>query len=152
MNRSKKEIDIINKAMCLIIDFEGFRSNAYTCPGGKKTIGYGETDVKKDHIEKVEAQNMLRERVISIYGYLKEFYKDKAYISTNQYVALISFCYNLGMGNFIKSTLKKKIDEHAPIEKIKYEFNRWIHVGTKVLPGLIKRRAKEAETFAEKYE
>ena len=70
-------------------------------------------------------------------------------VNQNQFDAVISFCYNLGLANFKNSTLLKKIQEvPQSMEDIKYQFSRWNKVGDKVLHGLVLRRAAEAELFS----
>jgi lysozyme len=59
----------------------------------------------------------------------------------------VDFCFNCGIGNFRHSTLLTKINagDFAGAEK---EFAKWTLAGGKKLPGLVRRRAREAEMFA----
>ena len=64
--------------------------------------------------------------------------------NANQIAALTSFCYNVGIDAFCKSTLLKVIKQNSNnVESIKTEFMKWVHGGGKVLPGLVKRREEE---------
>jgi lysozyme len=63
---------------------------------------------------------------------------------TRRLNAIVSFCYNLGVGKLQTSTLKKKINEQK-WEEAKVELLRWCKAGGKVLRGLIKRRQAEAD-------
>ena len=60
-----------------------------------------------------------------------------------QFDALVSFIFNLGIGNFNKSTLKKRIITGAEDSVIVAEFKRWNKAGGQVLPGLVARREAE---------
>lgn len=72
-------------------------------------------------------------------------------LNQNQYDALVDFVYNIGSGNFMNSTLLKKINSKAPKSQIRHEFNRWIYnttpEGKVVVPALVKRRKYEADLF-----
>lgn len=138
----------IDQAVKLIADFEGFRSYVYTCPGGKKTIGYGFTDaelIKKGSITKAEADLKLRKECEALLTYVKSKVTRK--LTDKQYAALISFTYNVGKTNFANSTLLKKINAGATNSEISAQFNRWVYSGKTQLAGLVKRRAKEAKTY-----
>ena len=144
----KKMPTAVDQAVALIADFEGFRSYVYTCPGGKKTIGYGFTEselIKKGSITKAEADLKLRKECETLLTYVKSKVTRK--LTDKQYAALISFTYNVGRANFANSTLLKKINAGAKSTEISTEFNRWVYSGKTKLAGLIKRRAKEAKTY-----
>ena len=64
-----------------------------------------------------------------------------------QFDALVSFIFNLGIGNFNKSTLKRRILAGANDTAIANEFRRWNKAGGKVLPGLVARREAEAQLW-----
>ena len=67
-------------------------------------------------------------------------------VSDNQFAALVSFCFNVGRGNVAKSTLLKKLNERD-YATAAAEFGKWNKAGGKVLAGLTRRRAAEAELF-----
>ncbi len=67
-------------------------------------------------------------------------------LNANQIDALISFVYNLGIGNFNKSTLKKLIVQGKLVEAAD-ELLRWNKAGKKVLAGLTARREEERALF-----
>ncbi|MCX7177991.1 MAG: lysozyme, partial [Proteobacteria bacterium] len=68
-------------------------------------------------------------------------------LTDGQTAALLSFAYNLGTGALRESTLLRMLNQGKPIEEVAAQFGRWIHVGSKVLPGLVTRRAKERDVF-----
>ena len=68
-------------------------------------------------------------------------------LSQNQFDACIDFIFNLGEGNFAKSTLLKLINEKKYIEASN-QFERWIlDNNKKPLEGLKRRRKAEKELF-----
>ena len=73
-------------------------------------------------------------------------------LAPNQYAALLSFVYNLGIGAFSGSTLLKKINENPESHEIGAEFNKWIYgrAGGKLvtIDGLRKRREREWKLYS----
>ena len=144
---------ISENGLNLIKEFEGFRSNPYKCSAGVPTIGYGSTyyrDGKKvtlnDKPISQDEANLLLEHIAN-----KDFGDKinnlvKVELNQNQFDALVSFCYNLGIGNFKSSTLLKKINQ-ADFKGASEEFIKWNKAGGKILDGLTRRRQKEKELF-----
>lgn len=138
-----------NKGIELIKRHEGFRANAYKCPAGVWTIGYGHTRGVNngDVITKEQGERLLRqdlqeaEQAVNSQGLV---------LNQNQFDALVSFVFNVGVGNFSRSTLLRKLKVNTNDAAISYEFSRWKHGGGKVLPGLVKRRKEEAELYFNK--
>lgn len=137
---------ISKKGLELIKEFEGCRTTAYKCPSGVWTIGYGHTKgvTKGQQITKKEAEAFLKEDV-------KVFEQGVENLVTvpltqNQFDALVSFCYNCGLGAFTTSTMKQKLNKGDYTGAAK-EFPRWNKSSGLVLNGLIKRRAAEQKLF-----
>lgn len=67
-------------------------------------------------------------------------------LNPNQIDAVTSLVFNIGTGNFCKSTLARKLSarDYAGAAK---EFPKWKYAGGKVLPGLVIRRSKERALF-----
>lgn len=134
----------------IIKQSEGLRLEAYLCPAGVLTIGYGHTgsDVKEgSRVSREEAENLLTRD-------LERFEKDilkmvKVELTQNQFDALVSFTYNVGSGALKGSTLLKKLNAGSYIEAAD-EFLKWTKAGGKELPGLVKRRRTERALFLEK--
>lgn len=146
MTASQNCIDLIKR-------FEGFKTKAYLCPASVPTIGYGSTMYNNgfkvkigDVINEQEADNLLmwelKSKAISLHG---------LNLNQNQIDACLSFVYNLGIGAFAKSTLKKKIQANPNDASIRDEFLKWnkARVGGKLieLKGLTRRRIAEAELY-----
>lgn len=142
----------LNKAsMDLIKEFEGWRSEAYKDAVGVWTIGYGHTSmagpphVKRGmKISKAEGERML---LHDLQKYAKAV--DEAVnvpLNDNQFGALVSFCYNVGPGNFRKSSVLKRVNAGL-FSKVPTRLMLWNKAGGKVLRGLTRRRKAEADLF-----
>lgn len=134
----------------LIKQHEGFRKRPYLCPAGIATIGYGNTyypDGRKVTMQDPPITEVLATVMLSI---IVRKFEDcvnsnvKSKINQNQFDSLVSFVYNLGCGNFKKSTLLKKINADPCDHTIPSEFAKWNKAGGKILAGLTKRRHDEA--------
>lgn len=140
-------------AVTMIVEFEGLYLKAYLCPAKVWTIGYGTirypngVAVKQGDTCSVEQALdwLMHEVEQTIVPPLDNMVKVK--ITNNQRCALISFCYNLGVGALAKSTLLRKLNAGEPIEDVAAEFGKWINAGGKPLNGLIRRRAAEKALF-----
>jgi lysozyme len=137
---------ISEKGISLIKKNESLKLEAYVCPAGKWTIGYGHTlGVKaSDVITKEEAEKILKRDLIFFEHSILKLVKVP--INQNQFDALVSFSFNVGITAFCKSTLLKKLNarDYAGAAE---EFGRWVMGGGVKLYGLIKRRAEEKKLF-----
>lgn len=138
-------MNISERGLQLIKDFEGYSSKAYLCPAGYKTIGYGHvTDNNMDEITRSEADNFLAE---DIYKAERSVMRNiKIDLTQGQFDALVSFTFNLGSAALQRSTIRQKInrEEHQDVPK---EFMRWVYAGGMILSGLVKRREAEADVY-----
>lgn len=137
---------VINKAgLDLIKHYEGFGADAYLCPAGVWTIGYGHTlGVKRGQkITKKKAEQLLREDLSEMETGVERCISVP--LNDNQFASLVSFSFNLGLGNLKSITLKKKLNG-GDYECVPSEMAKWIKSkGT--LSGLVRRRASEGELF-----
>lgn len=135
-----------NKGMDLIKRFEDLKLGAYRDSVGIPTIGYGHTHNVKmgDVITGEQADKYLREDLLVAELTINTNVKVK--LTQNQFDALASFVFNLGSGNFVKSTLLKKLNA-GDFAGAAGEFGKWVNAGGKKLAGLVKRRAAEREVF-----
>ena len=138
---------ITNEGINLIKKFEGLRLEAYLCPAGVWTIGYGHTKgVKKGQvITQLEADNLLKEDLSSFEKGVTSLIKSN--INQNQFDSLVSFAFNLGLANLKSSTLLKKVNSNSNDRTIVDEFIKWIYAGGKPLEGLKRRRQAEAYLY-----
>ena len=134
------------KGIALIKEFEGLRLKAYLCPGGVWTIGYGHTAGVKPGmtITEEQAEQFLKEDMIV---FEKAVNNQNLSINQNQFDALVSLIYNIGIGNFQKSTLLRKARINANDNSIMDEFLRWVYSKGRVLPGLQRRRLREMKLY-----
>ena len=134
----------------LIKEFEGCKLEAYLDSVGIATIGFGSTRGVKlgQKITYQETEQLLIRDMAFAENAVNILVKSK--INQNQFDALVSFVFNLGEGNFGKSTLLRKINANPNDISIRQEFNKWINAGGKPLNGLVRRRAKESELYFRK--
>jgi lysozyme len=142
----------MNKGISTIRKFEGLRLEAYKCPAGVWTIGYGSTFFENgskvqngDKITLDRADRLLFDIVMKFEISVRGLVKSK--INDNQLGALTSFAFNVGVTNFRKSTLLKKVNANPIDATIRNEFMRWTKAGGKVLKGLVTRREAEANLY-----
>ncbi len=130
----------------LIKQFEGLRLEAYLCPAGIWTIGYGHTSgvSPNSFITIQEANEYLHRDVAAI-----EMQLNKLNLSLRQcqWDAIVSFVFNVGIGNFKASTLLAKIRINPDDNSIIDEFLRWVYANGKVMRGLQKRRLTEMKLY-----
>ena len=136
-----------NTAASLIKQFEGCRLKAYLCPAGIWTCGYGSTgpDVGPGT---VWTQRQAEDRLASD---LKTFIDGVAAKLTvpatpNQHAAMASLAYNIGLGNFGKSSvlrLHNQSDQKGAADA----FLMWTKAGGKELLGLVRRRDAERSLY-----
>ena len=146
MVHGENKMQISAEGLSLIKKFEGCELEAYLCPAGVWTIGYGHTkDVKEgDKINKEEAEYLLQEEMIEYEGYVNDYVEVP--LEQHQFCALVSFCYNLGGGSLKKSTLLKVLNE-GKYEEVPAQIRRWNKSNGEVLEGLVRRREAEAIMF-----
>ena len=133
----------------LIRHFEGCRFDAYLCPAGVWTIGYGHTaDVKEgDSIDQEAAEAFLIEDLEKFEQAVMRLVEVP--LTQQQFDALVSWTFNLGAGNLAESTLLRKLNNYQYAE-VPEQMMRWVRAGGQVLEGLVKRRAAEAALFQNK--
>jgi lysozyme len=141
----------LSKAKKLIIKYEGLRLEAYKDPVGIWTIGFGSTRIfdrqvcEGDKCDRTQAEIFLDEHIEIISRAIKKLIKVE--VTENEFCALVSFAYNVGVGALRYSTLLRKLNDKHPKEMVAAEFARWNKAGSKVLAGLVTRRKDEADLF-----
>lgn len=134
----------------MIKKFESLRTEAYRCPAGVWTIGWGHTEGVRpgQTITEAEAEALLRADVEAIEARLDALTREAGVtLSENRRTALVSFIFNVGFGAFSRSTLWCKIKDDPDDPAIAAEFARWKYAGGKVMPGLVRRRSQEAALY-----
>ena len=131
-----------NKGIELIKSFEGCCLNAYKCPAGIWTIGYGHTfGVKEGQvITQEQAEKYLIEDLTEYELYVME---TGLKLNQNQFDALVSFTCNCGVGNL------KKLINNRDIPEIADALLLYNKANGKVLTGLVRRREAERALFVQ---
>ena len=146
--KEDKAISVINQAgIDLIKRFEGLRLEAYVCPAGVLTIGYGSTG---DHvypgqvITEPEAEELLRKDLWRFEDCVSNAVKVP--LTDNEYAALVSFTFNVGCGALKDSTLLKRLNAGEPKSRVfSEELPRWNKGAGAELEGLTRRRQAEVD-------
>lgn len=141
------------KGLSLIKQFEGLLLKPYKCPAGIPTIGYGATyypsglkvTMNDKAITEGQASTMLMNMLKTYEKSVDSFCRDD--INQNQFDALVSFSYNVGVNALKNSTLLKKVNKDPSDPTIRAEFMKWNKAGGKVLKGLTNRRIAEANLY-----
>ena len=135
-----------DKAYALIRRFEGKSNKAYQDSAGVWTIGYGHTGgvVKGQTISDDEVERLLSEDVAVAENAVNA---QNLNLTQTQFDALVDYVFNLGTGNFQKSTLLKKLKADPNDPTIYDEFLRWVYAGGVKLLGLVRRRTDEANLY-----
>lgn len=134
----------------MIKKFESLRTEAYRCPAGVWTIGWGHTEGVRpgQTITEAEAEALLRADVEAIEARLDALTREAGVTLTdNRRTALVSFIFNVGFSAFSRSTLWRKIKADPDDPAIAAEFARWKYAGGKIMPGLVRRRSQEAALY-----
>jgi lysozyme len=146
-----------DKGVDLTKESEGFRSRLYNDAADYCTVGYGhliklapcdgnEPPEFRAGISVPQGTEILRrdmekaERGIMILV--------DADLTDGQYGALCDFVFNVGIGNFRASTLRRRVNARD-FARVPFEFRRWVYAGGRKLSGLAKRREKEITLFFE---
>ena len=137
---------ISEEGKALIKKFEGCELEAYKCPAGVWTIGFGFTkDVKEGDVwSQSYAEEMLDIELEEYEEYVTDLVDVP--LNENQFSSLVAWCYNLGPTNLVQSTLLSKLNAGL-YEDVPHEIKRWNKANGEVLEGLVRRREAEALLF-----
>lgn len=147
-------MEICPEAVALIRKEETFQAEAYLCPAGVWTIGYGDTGphVRRGmRITEAEAYDRLLERLAD-FGAGVEAALQGAHVSPKQFGALVSLAYNIGLEGLRKSRLLAHV-RAGNAQAAADEFLKWTRARDRrtgelrELRGLVRRRALERALF-----
>lgn len=146
------QMTISEQGLALIRKFEGFSATPYICPAGLKTIGYGhvirEGETLPEKVISREQGEIILKQDVRLYSEAIALLVSVP-LNQNQFDALISLIYNIGVYAFEKSSLLRFLNQ-GDFEKTAAEFNRWVYVKKQKNRGLIARRAVESQLFSRK--
>lgn len=141
------QMSVSDRGVELVAKYEGCRLEAYRCPAGVWTIGYGHTaGVKEgDRLSGVEeAKSLLMEDLKKYGNYVNDCVRKGQIafpLNQNQFDALTSFCYNCGNGSLQRLVTGR--DAGTIADKLP-AYNKG---GGRVLAGLTRRREEERKIF-----
>jgi lysozyme len=134
----------------LLKTFEGLRLEAYNDAVGRPTIGYGHTQGVKEGqtITPDQADNLLAKDLAGFEAGVARLVTVP--LNDNEFSALVSFAYNVGLGTLARSTALKRLnagDRLGAADALEW-FNKGRTNGRLyILPGLSRRRAAEKALF-----
>ncbi|WP_228147193.1 lysozyme [Acinetobacter sp. ANC 3832] len=133
-----------------ICSYEGLEFKAYLDSANIWTIGYGTIKYPNGVRVKKGDTCTIEQAKAYMASDLKSFEaavnKVKVPLNQNQYDALVSLTYNIGVNAFANSTLLKKLNA-GDYKGAAAQFNVWNKVKGKIVQGLVNRRAKERKLF-----
>jgi len=148
-----------NEGLQAIVDSEGIVLNPYDDGAGFLTIGVGHKLTVEETFSGVvfidggpvpwkdgfswdQAIALLEQDAGRAEAVVNELVEVE--LTQGQFDALVSFVFNVGQGNFKRSTLLRVLNE-GDYEEVPNQLNRWVYAGRpkKVMRGLVVRRTRE---------
>lgn len=144
--------NITNVLSDLVKEFEGLRLQAYLDAANIWTIGYGLTQypngqkVKQgDTITRDQAEMYFKQTLQKFAQGVEDSITSQ--VNNNQFAALVSLAYNIGLTAFKNSTILRLVNQNPNNPAIKNEFMKWVNSGGKRIKGLVTRRETEANLY-----
>lgn len=138
----------------IVKEFEGCRLQAYLCPAGVWTVGWGSTTIggkvvrEGQSITQAQADAQLDADLQRFYDALARAIPAVSGWPGNRAAALVSWTYNVGVGAMQDSTLRRRLlAGEDPVKVAREELPRWNKADSRELPGLTRRRAAEVALF-----
>lgn len=139
-------MQICNRALGLIKEFEGCSLKSYKCPAGVWTAGFGSTG-KDIGPKTVWTQEQADARLLADLAKFEAGVEAAAKApNIRQFSAMVMLAYNIGLEAFKSSTLLKKFNA-GDHKGASYEFVKWNKAAGKELAGLTRRRLAERDLF-----
>lgn len=125
---------------------EGYRAFVYRCPSNQPTIGYGHgnPDPTLTFISKEDAVKLLKEDLDGCIRYIENDTGMSLQTEPGRVLALSLFTFNVGRGNWYRSTLRKLVLNEQPIDT---EIVKWCHIKKKKSSHLLERRLFELNLY-----
>lgn len=134
----------------LIKAFEGYRRGAAQLPDGRWTIGYGHSKTARRGavVSEQDAELLLRFDLIEIAAAVNALTFTP--LTQNQFDALASFAFNIGLTDFRRSSVLRRVNEGALLQAA-CAFEMWRKADFEgeriVVDALVRRRAAEKALF-----
>ena len=137
----------------LIKEFEGLKLKPYLCSAKVPTIGYGSTFYENGVKVKMTDAPITQLRAEQLLKNTADKFAERVAVlitkpvTQNQFNALVSFAFNVGVSALKISTLLKLVNNNPNDANISKEFLRWNKAGGRVVQGLTNRRIKESALY-----
>ena len=147
---------IDKRGLDLIKEFEGLSLKPYKCQGNISTIGYGNTFYENGTKVKMTDPPITRQRADALLILIADRFAEqvnkivKKPLTQNQFNALVSFAFNVGVAGLHRSTLLRLVNNNPNDANIAKEFLKWNRAAGKVVNGLTNRRIKESALYFSK--
>ena len=141
------------KGYDLIKEFEGLKLKPYLCSASVPTIGYGSTYYENGKKVKLTDAPITKERADALFQIVADDFAKKVVplikkpLTQNQFNALVSFAFNLGVRALQNSTLLRLVNINPNDANIAKEFLKWNKVNKVPVQGLTNRRIKESALY-----
>lgn len=139
-------------ALDLIASFEGFRARAAKTPDGRWTLGFGHVATVREglSVSRAEAEDLLRWDLRPVEDLVRQ--SALTPLNQNQFDALVSFAFNIGLSNFPTCDVLRYLNQGQPIAAA-LAMHAWrrarVNGRVLVIDALVRRRAAEAALFLE---
>ncbi len=127
-----------------VANFEGKELTGYVDPAGIETTCYGHTKTAQagKRYTEDECLNLLAQDLAEHNKQLMSAVNVP--LSQGEHMAYLSFIYNVGAGNFRRSSLLRYLNENQR-NRACDELSRWVYAKGRKLTGLVKRREQERQ-------
>jgi lysozyme len=145
-------MELSQKGKDLIMKFEGCKLSAYQDSVGIWTIGYGNI-YYENNVAVKKGDVITHNRAIELFNLIVKKFEvgvDElvaSNVNQNQFDAMVSLAYNIGINNFKNSSLLKMVNNGPSNSSIYLQFLRWNKAKGKVIEGLTRRRIAESELY-----
>ena len=144
---------VSDKLIKLLRHHEGVKNKPYKCPAGLWTVGVGHLIGDGKTLPASWNKTFTNEEIDGILKHdLNRFELGVSKMLPNvrlrqhEFDSLVSFCFNLGLGCFQRSTIRQALlrgDKEAAMESLV----KYCRAGGKILKGLQNRRLDERKLF-----
>jgi len=146
-------VKVSDKLIKLLRHHEGVKNKPYKCPAGLWTVGVGHligdgktlpTEWNKTFTQ--EEIDAILKRDLNRFELGVHKMLPNVFLRQHEFDALVSFCFNLGLGCFQRSTIRQALlrgDKEAAMESLV----KYCRAGGKILKGLQNRRLDERKLF-----
>lgn len=152
LERKMSRLTASRAALDLIASFEGFRARAAKTPDGRWTLGFGHVATAREglSVSRAEAEDLLRWDLRPVEDMVRQ--SALTPLNQNQFDALVSFAFNIGVSNFATSDVLRYLNQGQPIAAA-LAMHAWrrarVNGRVLVIDALVRRRAAEAALFLE---